>query len=115
MRDRHPPITADAKSCPLSPPQSQAALGGRPSTDASTMFVDGAFEDRPVLECTPHAEAKIRNHTCVLAPEVTQVSLWFQEKSSIKFHERERARTDAEFRDLPLQDSDVNDSFPPLS
>ncbi|KAL8286217.1 hypothetical protein RQP46_004705 [Phenoliferia psychrophenolica] len=53
----------------------QVALGGRPSTDASTMFLESAFEtsqDRPTLECTSAQEAKIRNHTCVLSPEVTQ-------------------------------------------
>lgn len=39
------------------------------------MFLESAFEtsqDRPILECTATEEARIRNHTCVLAPEVTQ-------------------------------------------
>ncbi|KAI5477032.1 intradiol ring-cleavage dioxygenase, C-terminal domain containing protein [Pseudohyphozyma bogoriensis] len=55
----------------------QQALGSIPSTDASTMFLDNAFETaadngKTILECTAAEEAKIRNHTCVLAPEVTQ-------------------------------------------
>lgn len=41
------------------------------------MFLDGEFEmaqddGKVILECNPLEEAKIRNHTCVLAPEVTQ-------------------------------------------
>ncbi|ORY90108.1 Intradiol ring-cleavage dioxygenase [Leucosporidium creatinivorum] len=54
----------------------QQALGGAAPTDASTMFIEGAFDndsaDKKTLECSPIEEAKIRNHTCVLSPETTQ-------------------------------------------
>lgn len=54
----------------------QQILGSAP-TDAATMFIQEAFEQgqdgQKLLGCSPlEEEAKIRNHTCVLAPEVTQ-------------------------------------------
>lgn len=41
------------------------------------MFLDSEFEtaqdgEQVILNCNPLEEAKIRNHTCTLAPEVTQ-------------------------------------------
>lgn len=51
--------------------QAQATFNGLAQTDASTMFsVSGSDPD--AYECSPLAAAKIRNHTCVLSPEVTQ-------------------------------------------
>lgn len=55
----------------------QQALGASP-TEASSMFIgEGAFDelqsgDKMSLECSKMEEMKIRNHTCVLAPETTQ-------------------------------------------
>jgi hypothetical protein len=54
----------------------QKVLGG-PSADAATLLIQEAFEQgqegEKLLGCSPlEEEAKIRNHTCVLAPEVTQ-------------------------------------------
>ncbi|ORY90130.1 Intradiol ring-cleavage dioxygenase [Leucosporidium creatinivorum] len=55
----------------------QEQLGGIPSTDASTMFLEGAFEQdgsaQKTLECSPaEDEARMRNHSCTLTPQVTQ-------------------------------------------
>lgn len=57
---------ADSRSRRL---QAQQALGNAP-TDASNMFLNGAFETaqdggKTILECSPLEEAGIRNHTCV--------------------------------------------------
>jgi hypothetical protein len=50
--------------------QARQALAGQAPTDASTMFLDGAFQEasdnQKLLGCSPlEEEAKIKNHTCV--------------------------------------------------
>lgn len=53
------------------------------------MFLDQEFEsaqdgEKIILECNPLEEAKIRNHTCVLAPEVTQGEFLFLDSSCLR-------------------------------
>lgn len=60
--------------------QAQQAFHGLPSTDASSLFLDDAFESataagKTILECTPLQEQKVRNHTCVC--ESTLPNLYF--------------------------------------
>lgn len=49
---------------------------GRGPTDASSMFLDGAFEQegqQKLLDCAPlHEEVEIKNKSCTLTPQVTQ-------------------------------------------
>ncbi|BGP12245.1 hypothetical protein JCM10213_000062 [Rhodosporidiobolus nylandii] len=69
---------------------SQQVLSGSAPTDAQDMFLEGAFEsaqgkDQPTYGCSPmESEAKIRNHTCVLAPELTEGPYYHTEGHPIR-------------------------------
>ncbi|GAA5907215.1 hypothetical protein JCM5296_004987 [Sporobolomyces johnsonii] len=69
---------------------SQEYLAGGAPTTAQEMFLDGAFETaqengETLMACSPiEEEAKIRNHTCVLAPEVTEGPYYHTEGHPIR-------------------------------
>ncbi|GAA6040990.1 hypothetical protein JCM8097_000527 [Rhodosporidiobolus ruineniae] len=67
----------------------QQVLSGGAPTDAQDLFLDGAFEtaqeNGQLYGCTPQIEeAKIRNHSCVLAPELTEGPYYHTEGHPIR-------------------------------
>ncbi|GAA6018653.1 hypothetical protein JCM10207_008996 [Rhodosporidiobolus poonsookiae] len=68
----------------------QQVLGGAAPTDAQDMFLDGAFETaqkegKQLLSCeTVDVEPKMRNHSCVLAPELTEGPYYHTEGHPIR-------------------------------
>ncbi|GAA5986955.1 hypothetical protein JCM11641_002266 [Rhodosporidiobolus odoratus] len=68
----------------------QQVLSGAAPTDAQDMFLDGAFETaqdngEQLLGCSPlEHEARMRNHSCVLAPELTEGPYYHTEGHPIR-------------------------------
>ncbi|GAA5858366.1 hypothetical protein JCM8547_004666 [Rhodosporidiobolus lusitaniae] len=68
----------------------QQVLAGGAPTDAQDMFLDGAFETaqengEQLMSCQPvDSEPRMRNHTCVLAPELTEGPYYHTEGHPIR-------------------------------